>query len=203
MNLAQVGKYKTVPIELLNKFGVVVSVGLSSDLAFEKLMVENGFMVVGVDPSQCIADAVSKEMGVNKKFEGNFTLVRRLFTPASQPNKRVFTDESGRPISTCDQFIGVCPSKFTQLPSIGHCELTNIYNNITLIMVDIKGEEYKVLKCLQSIPFVCVKIYRDSTNYSDERYDRCICSMVEHCYEVLGTVEDPERKCTEILFHLP
>lgn len=203
MRLVQAGKYKAIPIEALNEFGIVASAGLSSDLSFEKLMVENGFTVIGIDPSQHIADAVITEASQNKKFEGNFTLVRRIFSPASEPKKRVFTDESGRPWSTCDHFIGVCPSKFIQLPSIGHCELTNIYNNITLITVDIKGEEYKVLKSLQSIPFVCVKIYRNSTDYSDRRYDRALCAMKAHGYQVLSMVEEPEQKRVEFLFHLP
>jgi len=200
MKLQPVGKYLTVPVSELDKFGIIVSAGLSSNLEFERSMVGNGFTVVGIDPSDHIAQAVNDENSVNKRFERGFTLIRRLFTPAAQPNKRAFTDESGRPLSTCDQFIGVCPSKFIQLPSVGYCELTNIYNHISLITVDIKGEESKVLKCLQSIPFVCVKLYRQSIENSDSRYDRCLCAMEAHGYQVLDMTEDSERNCQEVLF---
>jgi hypothetical protein len=200
MNIQNIeGRY--VNSDAIPNGSTIICAGASKSLLFEQSMIQNGYDIIILDPSPIKEDRVRTLISENHAAKNRLFLVRRLFTPANEPNKRVFVLPNGS-FTTCDKWLNADTTQTTTFQSVGIDSLFKLYGNISMLALDLNGEEFKVTKALHTIPQISVRFYIYKTSYGEELMQKRINRMRENGYRTLFINDQQTNGYIEYLFSL-
>ena len=202
-------EFSKMPVETINGYTIdtdrmpdrstVIVAGLTENLLLEQELMKRGVSVIGIDsnPERTIEAGVRIECVPG--FRNRFFLQRRTLTPAFEKEKQVFTDSEGKYISTMPNFRGVDQSRFVLTPTISLQTVLDKFANVSLVVLDLHGEEYKLAKSINPHCQLFIRFYQTDTGYDSSRTDALIRGITKRGYTEIS-VTSQVSGCIDALF---
>jgi hypothetical protein len=128
---------------------------------------------------------------------GNLVRIQRALTPGFEAKKLLFVSE--KHCTTCEkyQFSGdYTKSSCATLPMT----TVRLYANISLIILDLYGEEYKIAKFIDGPKQILIRFYEYHTSNSEAVTAKRIEALVKKKYGLVSRREEPDEGYIECLF---
>lgn len=188
-----------IATDQLPTLSTIIVAGLSENLMLEQELIQRGFNVLGIDSNP---DRIL-EAGVLKTcipvFNRHFSLISRPLTPAYEQEKQVYTDADGKQISTMRNHVGVDANRFTITPTVALSSVLMKFGNISLIILNLHGEEYKLTKSINPHCQLCVRFYQQALGYTHEHTQRLIDGITKRGYTVASIAPVDQSGCVDVL----
>lgn len=183
MNIEVINGY-TIALDRMPADSNIVISTFTEDLLFEEEMIHRGFGIIGIDSN---LDRLAKAYSLQAqsiRSARKLHIVRRLLTPTFEIAKPMFVDEYGKDISTMSNHVGVNAERFVLYPTVGLFSLLSKLGNVSLLVLNVNGEEYKLAKSLDPKCQVFIRFHQKALGYCDVQTNRLIDGMKKRGYTV-------------------
>jgi len=168
-----------VDLDLIPENSTVLSAGIGEDISFDlELITRKNCNIIGIDPTKKSHTFVESQLNLK-----NFSLIKKALDGESDTLVTMY--ENSNPMYVSESIlpshhsIKEFQSYIAETVSLN--ELFNMYDNISLIKMDIEGSEYNVIEALTRIPDsikqICVEFHHFCTDYTIEHTQKMIKSL--------------------------
>ena len=168
-----------VDLNLITENSTVISAGVGEDISFDlELINRKNCNIIGIYPTR-----KSHKFIESKTDLENFSLIKKALDGES--NTLVTMYENSNPMYVSESILPSHHSikQFQNyiVETVSLDELFNMYDNISLIKMDIEGSEYNVIEALTGIPDsikqICAEFHHFCTDYTIEHTQKMIKSL--------------------------
>lgn len=191
-----------IDLDMVPNNSTVISAGIGEDISFDLALIKKrGCKIVGIDPTE-----KSHRFVESQKDLKNFTLIKKALTEEEGDVIRLFKNTNPNHVSESIMPDHHAVSGFDSYL----CETTSletlfsIYNNVSVVKMDIEGSEYDVIPNLKEIPNTveqfCIEFHHFCSSKTIEDTKAVIKKMAEFGFSKF--IEKPNSpKLTEITFY--
>ena len=188
----------TIDTAKLSTHSTVIVAGLSEHLLLEQELVKRGVDVIGFEINEQILQEAKAICRTNPSFNKHFDISIRLLTPAFEPSKRVFVDDDNKPISTMVNHEGVNPNNCLLYPTVAFPSIVKKFGRVSLVVLDMHGEEYKLAKCIDPKCQIFIRFYQKALGYTEIQTDRMLLALKKKGYAV-ASIAPMLNGCVDVL----
>jgi FkbM family methyltransferase len=186
-----------VDLDLVPEGSNIISAGLSGDISFDlQLIKRKRCRIVAIGASNREAQSVEKwkQQGI---IDDNFIFYHRALYGSN--NKEISFYKN---TIFANHWAGMKPSL---IKTISLDYLFSIYNNISLVKIDIEGSEYSVINSLNhlNISQLCIEFHHwvRGSNFTKKNTINCIERIKNFGYKLVSNTHPTRRrKCFELTF---
>jgi FkbM family methyltransferase len=168
-----------VDLNLIPERSTIISAGIGEDISFDlELIDKKRCNIIGIDPT-----VKSHRFIEGQKTLTNFLLLKKALD--SESGKQITMYKNSNPTHVSESILSnhssVKKEESYLAETVSLQEIFKIYDDISLIKMDIEGSEYNVLNNLKNIPDsvrqLCIEFHHFCTSYSIEDTNNIISNL--------------------------
>jgi len=155
-----------IDLDLIPLGSTIISAGVGEDISFDLGLIRaKECQVIGIDPT------IKSKRYIERHKPENFVFINKSLVPESVANKKVRMYINKNPLHVSDSELAhhqAVSSSSYETDAITLDEILSIYDDISLIKLDIEGSEYGVVRemSVMDIPQIVIEFHHFCSDYS-------------------------------------
>lgn len=172
-----------IDLDLIPLGSTVISAGVGEDISFDLGLIRaKECQVIGIDPT------IKSKRYIERHKPDGFVFINKSLVPKSMANKKVKMYINKNPRHVSDSELAhhrAASSSSYEADTVTLDEILSIYDDISVIKLDIEGSEYGVVEEMpvMDVPQIVIEFHHFCSNYSFNDTKRMVNKIVSMGYQ--------------------